>query len=81
MYFSLQGVDDHGDDYISLVYWKRKWFLLLACIDSKDANLVHVRELCNHHDKYSKRVEQQHRMLIVCRVRCYQVPTEQVPGC
>lgn len=46
----------------------------LVSIDSKYADLVHVREFCNHHYKDGQRVEEQHRMLIVCCVRSNQVP-------
>jgi len=50
----------------------------LVSIDSKYADLVHVREFRNHHDKYSQCVEKEHRVLIVCCVRGYQVPTYKV---
>lgn len=50
----------------------------LLSIDSKYADLVHVREFCDHHYKYSQCVEKEHRVLIVCCVRGYQVPAGNV---
>ena len=46
----------------------------LVSIDSKYADLVHVREFRNHHYKDGQCVEEQHWMLIVCCVRSNQVP-------
>lgn len=42
-------------------------------VDPKYTNLVHVWEFRHHHYKYSQCVEKEHRILIVCRVRGYQV--------
>jgi hypothetical protein len=52
----------------------------LVSIDSKYADLVHVREFRNHHDKYSQCVEKEHRVLIVCCVRGYQVQDNRNNG-
>jgi len=53
---------------------------LMICINSKDADLVHVRELSNHEHKNSEGVEEEHRMLVVCRVRGNQIPAKLTKG-
>lgn len=47
---------------------------LLIGIDSKDADLVHVRELSNHKHDNSESLEDEDRLLVVCSVRGAQVP-------
>ena len=50
----------------------------MVIIDSKDADFVHVWELSNHQDDHCKCVQEKHWILVVSRVRSYQVPARRV---
>ena len=45
-----------------------------VCIDSKYADLVHVRQFCHNQHKNCYRIEEKHRLLVVSQVRCNQIP-------
>lgn len=47
---------------------------LMICVDSKDPDLVHIGELGDHKHYHSECVEEEHGVLVVRGMWCYQVP-------
>ena len=74
-----------GTKMLDIHYDVINWGIVLSrvpvsmiIVDSKDPDFVHVRELGNHQDDHCKCVQEKHWILIVRRVRSYQVPARRV---
>lgn len=59
----------HGITSMYFLQWSSD-----VCIDSKYADLVHVRQFCHNQHKNCYRIEEEHRLLVVGQMRCNQIP-------